>query len=290
MTTATERFERCLEQTLKWEGGYGNDPYDPGGATNFGIIQREYDAYRVRKGLPKQSVRYISRDEYRDIYRHSYWDEVRADELPAGVDLAVFDFGVNSGPTTAIKKLQLAVGVVADGHIGQITLDAIEKHDPDDIVSAVMEYRRAYLRSLKTFWRFGRGWMDRCDGIEHQGLTWGGSEHIAALADLQPAEPHPDPDTQAATQGRAVEPIPEATLATTNGKAAQVVGGGSAGSIGLEVGRAADGAYHAGVGFDFTAFVIALLNSPTFWVAAASLVAAVWIWYETKRQVVQGRG
>ena len=123
------RFLACLKETLKWEGGYSNDKYDTGGATMHGIIQREYDSYRARHDLPKRSVRLIEPAEEQDIYLHSYWDEVRADELPRGVDLAVFDYGVNSGPQRAVKSMQRALGVAADGR-GRIRRSGVQATSP----------------------------------------------------------------------------------------------------------------------------------------------------------------
>ena len=117
----TDRFDTCLAETLKWEGGWSNHPRDPGGPTMRGIIQRVYDGWRDNHGLPRRSVREIADHELRDIYRRSYWDQVRGDELPPGVDLAVFDFAVNSGPARAAKYLQRVLGVKVDGHIGPAT-------------------------------------------------------------------------------------------------------------------------------------------------------------------------
>lgn len=272
------RFLACLEVTLKWEGGYSNDKYDPGGATMKGIIQREYDSYRVRHGLPKQSVRNISDDEVDDIYFNSYWDEVRADELPAGVDLAVFDFGVNSGPTTAIKYLQKALGVNVDGHIGQITLNAVHRADPDATVSAIMSYRRAYLRSLKTFWRFGNGWLSRCAGIERQGLEWGGTDvaHIPSIA------PHEDATIQSASQGRAWDNAPEKTLDTAGGKASAALAGLGKGQMAVSFMQAAQTSYTPGHGIDLVQLMFAIGTNPLFWSGAGTVLCAAIYWLERR--------
>ena len=93
------RFEACLAHVLKHEGFYSDDPCDPGGKTMRGITQRVYDAWRERQGKARAHVWDIAKDEIEAIYRANYWAVVRADELPAGLDLAVFDFAVNSGPT-----------------------------------------------------------------------------------------------------------------------------------------------------------------------------------------------
>jgi lysozyme family protein len=129
-----DRFTACLAETLRWEGGWSNDPYDPGGATMRGVIQRVYDGWRDGQRLPRRSVRLIEDGELQAIYRANYWALVRGDELPAGVDLAVFDAGVNCGPGTAVRMLQQALGggLKADGHIGPATMAAVARTYPED--------------------------------------------------------------------------------------------------------------------------------------------------------------
>lgn len=197
---------QSLAETLKWEGGYSNHPNDPGGPTMHGVTQRVYDGYRTRQGLAKRAVRLIEQAEEVAIYRGSYWAAVRGDELPAGVDLAVFDYGVNSGPGRAVMALQKAVGAKADGHLGEATLDAILARDPRELIGKIMAGRRAFLRSLSTFPTFGVGWMNRCAGIEKAALGMADA-HPAVVASVETlAAPLPDVDEQSAEQGRAYEP------------------------------------------------------------------------------------
>jgi len=200
--SAEARFEECLQQTLHWEGGYSNNPRDPGGMTMKGIIQREYDRYRIRKGLPKQWVRKISDAEVEEIYRTNYWNVLRCDELPAGVNLATFDYGVNSGDDRSARALQTIVGAHVDGKIGDETIIAVRNHDPDQVVTELLAARRRFLRGLSTFDEFGNGWMDRCNGIERVGLEWGGSD---LHQQIPVAVAHPDPDVQASCQGKGCE-------------------------------------------------------------------------------------
>lgn len=280
--SAGTRFSACLVETLKWEGGYSNDPVDPGGATMNGIIQVEYNAYRLRTGLPQQSVRNISPAERDDIYRTKYWDEVNGDRLPAGIDLVTWDFGVNSGPSRGIKSLQKALGISPDGHMGEITERALSTCDPADIVRKVMADRRAFLRSLSTFWRFGKGWMSRCDGIEQAASAMLGMAREAS-ADIGQAVPAADPDAQSASQGRAEVPVPSSTGATSTGQAAGSAGLAGNGIIGVQVAQAAQAAYSPGHGMDFGLFIIALASSPTFWAGVAVVVAACVAWSERSR-------
>ena len=279
------RFLACLAQTLKWEGGYSNDKYDPGGATMHGIIQREYDSYRARKNLPKQSVRLISSSEEHEIYSHSYWDEVRADELPRGVDLVVFDAGVNSGPPRAVKFMQRALGVRADGRIGQVTLDAIAAADPDELVEAIMKQRRGFLKALKTFWRFGKGWMRRCDGIEQQALLWAGTSKPVALGGFT-TEPEFAGDMQASTQGKAYDEAPDTTWNTPEGKSAVATGTAGAGGVTIAGIQAANAAYSGGH-FDLILFLLTIAANPAFQVGAVALFGAVVGWFGRGRIIKQ---
>ncbi|WP_082555208.1 glycoside hydrolase family 108 protein [Devosia sp. Root635] len=111
-------FARALSAVLKQEGGYVDHPADPGGATNMGITHKTLARWRMVSPwwkLPKSAVMELQRPEAAKIYRANYWDAVRGDDLPSGLDLALFDFAVNSGPGRAVKMLQTIVGVTADG-------------------------------------------------------------------------------------------------------------------------------------------------------------------------------
>lgn len=157
-----ENFSRSFTAVLKEEGGFSNHPKDPGGATMRGVTQRVYDAYRINKGEYKQSVRQISDMEVRDIFKRQYWDAVRADDLPSGVDYAVFDFAINSGPARAVKELQRILGETQDGVIGQRTLAAAARYqDKQNLVDAYQDRRLAFVRSLSGHATFGKGWESR---------------------------------------------------------------------------------------------------------------------------------
>lgn len=149
---------------LAYEGGFVNHPKDPGGATNQGATQRTYDAYRRRIGHATQSVRLIDNVERDTIYRVQYWDAIRGDDLPSGVDAAVYDFAVNSGPSRAAKYLQRIAGVKQDGVIGLQTLDAVARLDPVVVIDRLCEARMTFLRGLKTWGTFGKGWSRRVVG------------------------------------------------------------------------------------------------------------------------------
>lgn len=154
-------FDAALALVLVHEGGYVNHPADPGGATNKGVTQAVYDAYRRGKGQPTQSVRYISTAEVGAIYRFLYWARTRADELPAGVDYVVFDFAVNSGVDRSSRYLQRAVDAAEDGKVGPATLAKAAAQDPRQLIDELCDARMAFLRGLRTFATFGKGWTRR---------------------------------------------------------------------------------------------------------------------------------
>lgn len=154
-------FAPSLAAVLVHEGGYVNDPRDPGGATNKGVTQRTYDVWRVDHQLPKRSVKHITDAEVMAIYKRMYWDKVSGDLLPSGLDYCLFDFAVNSGPRRAATYLQRILGVADDGKIGPVTLDAVEAVPAKDLIEGVCNLRLAFLKKLPTFAHFGRGWSRR---------------------------------------------------------------------------------------------------------------------------------
>lgn len=172
-------FDKSLPLVLAHEGGYVNHPRDPGGATNKGVTQAVYDAYRLTKGLKKRSVKSITSPEVSEIYKSRYWDLAHCSEFPAGVDYAVFDYAVNSGVGKAIKDLQRTVnafganrvkGLVplkVDGIAGQDTKAAVEKccdEDEEAFINSLCDRRMSFLKSLKTWGTFGKGWKRRVEG------------------------------------------------------------------------------------------------------------------------------
>lgn len=123
------RFDDCLAFVLRHEGGFVDDPDDPGGATNRGITQATYDGWRLRNSLGPESVKFIKADEVAAIYRSDYWNKASCDKLPAPIDLVQFDTAVNQGVDTADRILQAACGVVQDGVVGPVTLQAVNAYN-----------------------------------------------------------------------------------------------------------------------------------------------------------------
>jgi lysozyme family protein len=171
-----DNFDASLDTALVYEGGYSDHPKDPGGKTMRGVTQRVYDAWRGRRKLPKRSVKAITDDELKAIYREQYWNVVQGDKLPSGVDFVVFDGAVNSGPKQSVKWLQRALGFngsQVDGIVGNVTLSAIEKHeDHDALIAGIIDRRRVFLKALKTWKTFGKGWTRRINHVLETGQAW----------------------------------------------------------------------------------------------------------------------
>lgn len=166
-------FDQIMVWLAAYEGGFVNHPSDPGGATNRGVTQAVYDAFRRRHGQPTRSVRALTDAEHDAIYLHQYWMPVRGDDLPSGLDATVFDFAVNSGVSRSVKTLQRALnakgaGLAVDGQIGELTLAAIDDVGPGqgvvELIVDVNERRLAFVKRLSTFKTFGRGWTRRIMG------------------------------------------------------------------------------------------------------------------------------
>lgn len=170
----SQNFVPSLSGVLVHEGGWSNHKSDPGGATMKGVTQRVYDAYRRRRDLQPQSVHLITETELRDIYRKQYWDAVKGDKLPDGVDYVVFDGAVNSGPAQSVKWLQRALGTVkVDGVIGEATLAAVEAYpDHDRLIALMLDRRLAFLKALKIWPVFKGGWTARIAQVKDIGQAW----------------------------------------------------------------------------------------------------------------------
>jgi lysozyme family protein len=162
-----ENYPQALKQVLKYEGGYVDHPKDPGGPTNKGVTQAVYDDWRKSQNLPVQSVRNIADSEVASIYKNLYWDRINGDNLPDGVDFAVFDFAVNSGVSRAARTLQGVVGVAQDGQIGPQTIQATK----DYVAMAVTNKRLAFMQSLSIWNTFGKGWSARIADVKNQILA-----------------------------------------------------------------------------------------------------------------------
>jgi lysozyme family protein len=222
------RFHACQAITGKWEGGWSDHPDDPGGKTMYGLTDRVWQAYLRQHGKPARPVRSATKAEVEELFRRQYWDAVRGDDLPPGIDLAVYDFAINAGPSRAIRHLQAALGVRQDGVIGHVSLaaarEAYDRDEDGDVIRRIMASREAFKRRLPTWSTFGKGWTNRLrdvaqraarmEEIEDKALTFSAEKPLQRPA--QPTRPVIYNPTPAATKPlpEPVVPVPPAESVT----------------------------------------------------------------------------
>jgi lysozyme family protein len=212
---AVSSYDESLKRLLAHEGGYSNHPSDPGGPTNFGITIYDYRKY-VKPGATSADIRAMKVEEAKAIYRAKYWDAQNCDDLPAGVDYCVFDYGVNSGIGRAKKVLQRLVGITGNGALDEATMTAVAAHEPKQLIVAICDERMRFLKSLSTWPVFGKGWERRVTEVKLAALTMAANKR---RANEQPAQ---------AASGRAIVPMPKAAR---QGSAGAVIAAGAAAAL-----------------------------------------------------------
>lgn len=174
------RFTGAFDNLMSLEGGYVNDPEDPGGETRFGISKRSY---------PDLDIPSLTLLQAREIYKKDFWDRLHLDELPEPLDVLVFDAAVNQGPKPAVKMLQRLVDARQDGYIGERTRAAIAQYTSLPIlVEQYLTARALRYVGTRNFDRFGKGWLRRLFRLAMDGVKGGYS------AWLGPFEHHPEQD------------------------------------------------------------------------------------------------
>lgn len=215
-------FAKCLPEILKHEGGWADHPKDPGGATMKGIT---IGTYRQWKGRPvtKAELRAISDEEVAAIYKRNYWDKVRGDDLPAGLDLVAFDAAVNSGPSRGARWLQTALGVAADGKVGPKTVAAALEADTATAINRALDVRLSFLKGLKTWPTFGKGWGRRVEDVRKKALGMASHVKETPVSVTRPA-PHVNAPQKPAQ--RASTPTPSRAKETVSTVAGGATGAG----------------------------------------------------------------
>jgi lysozyme family protein len=164
-----ENFDASFARIIKSEGGYVNDPADRGGETNLGVTIGAWGAYLNRAIQPGEMAK-LTQETVKPFYKSMYWDKVKGDDLPVGVDYCIFDFAVNAGVGRAAKFLQRAVGALDDGAIGPGTLALVAKTTPGKLLENFAKQKEAFYNSLAeknpTQKKFLKGWMARVDHVQ----------------------------------------------------------------------------------------------------------------------------
>lgn len=145
-------FSECVEVILQLEGGYSNDPYDPGGETKYGISKAAY---------PDLDIPNLTKADAILIYKRDYWQRINGDNLPPALALLVFDMAVNAGPKKAAQLLQRMVGATDDGVIGMETLAAVRVPYSAQSLRFYTARRIDYYTRLPGWKAFGMGWTQR---------------------------------------------------------------------------------------------------------------------------------
>ena len=171
-------FTSSLGLTLKNEGGYTNDPRDPGnrlpdgraGSTNLGVTQLHWELF-IGKKVTQDDMRRLTADTVAPFYKKQYWDNCNCDDMPAGLDYCLFDFAVNAGGGTARRILQQSLGVETDGTIGPATLSKISESSINDVIDKFTFTKKEYYKTLRDFTIYGLGWIKRCDVVRNQSIA-----------------------------------------------------------------------------------------------------------------------
>ncbi len=146
------KFDTCFDRLMGAEGGYSNDPNDPGGETNWGISKRSY---------PGVDIKSLTREGARIIYLRDFWNNVQLDQFPLAVSYEFFDFAVNSGIQTAIRYIQRAIKVADDGYWGPVSEKALRSTELNDLLFLYTAERLDFMTRLSNWPHAGRGWARR---------------------------------------------------------------------------------------------------------------------------------
>jgi|TARA_R100001129_G_scaffold178789_2_gene154920 lysozyme family protein len=155
-----ENFGKSLQMLLKHEGGYVWHERDPGGETNHGVTRKVYEDW-VKRPVEDGEMKKLTHEDVAPIYEKSYWQRLKCDDLPPGLDFFCFDWGVNSGTGRSAKALQGIIGAKQDGGIGPKTLKTLAEHDTKEVLHKMHGVRQDFYEGLSTFDTFGKGWTRR---------------------------------------------------------------------------------------------------------------------------------
>lgn len=207
------RSNTYMPRILAHEGGLVNNPNDPGGWTNRGVTIGTLKKLGIDKDGDGDSdladLKLLTAADAAKVFKRFYADHVQADLLPIGLDYAMTDFAVNSGPTRAAEHLQRILGVAVDGHIGPQTLAKVAQCDAKALIVALSESRLRFLRNLKTWGTFGAGWQRRVFEVQAAALNDAdGATKPAPIKSLPPKPPATAPQpAQAPTTAEPPKPL-----------------------------------------------------------------------------------
>jgi lysozyme family protein len=168
-----ENWNKSCDMVLAHEGGFTSDSRDKGnslpdgraGSTMLGCTQANWEAY-VGHQVTWDDMKKLTKEDVKPLYKKNYWDAVKGDDLPSGVDYAAFDFAINAGPSASRKMIQLALGVTADGAFGPMTMAAIQKADAKELMQKFSDAKTTFYKGLGNFNVYGKGWLQRVADVQ----------------------------------------------------------------------------------------------------------------------------
>ena len=171
-------WDKSFDAVIAHEGGFTSDERDPGnklpdgrkGSTMLGCTQANWEAYVGHK-VTWDDMKALTKEDVKPLYKKNYWDAVKGDDLPSGVDYAAFDFAINAGPGASKRMIQRALGVAADGAIGPMTMQAIKSANPKEFLQKFSDAKTAFYQSLPTFPTYGKGWLRRVADVQQLAST-----------------------------------------------------------------------------------------------------------------------
>ena len=205
-------FQKVMPYIFSEEGGYVDNPADPGGATNMGITIATLSAWKGRRVSP-EDVQNLTRATATEIYQAQFWNKIDGNDLPPGIDYAVFDFAVNSGPGRAAKMLQGVLGVPEDGVIGAKTVAAANMRSAGEIINALCDARASWLKSLSTASTFGKGWLARVERVRNRAFALAAASPLAPPATQPRAIASKGPQGDTASKSASIPPEASGTKA-----------------------------------------------------------------------------
>ena len=158
-------FALSLEYVLKNEGGYVNDPRDPGGETMMGVTKAAWSTW-LKRHIDDGEMAKLTVADITPFFKALYWDKSYCNQLPTGIDYMAFDASVNMGVGQSIRLLQKSLGCVPDGVIGSNTMKAINDADVSDMIDRYTALKEQFYRSLALFNTYGKGWLSRVDQVK----------------------------------------------------------------------------------------------------------------------------
>jgi lysozyme family protein len=156
-----DTFTQCLSFTLLYEGGWADDPRDNGGCTMRGITLPSYQSWKHNSRLTCGDLRLISSQDVSNFYHEMMWLPSHSQVMPVGVDLMVFDAGVNMGVSRSIKLLQQGLHLTTDGQVGPATIGAVLTAESTDLIAILANVQEVFYRAIPSFVDFGHGWLNR---------------------------------------------------------------------------------------------------------------------------------